>query len=827
MTNRFLLVLLLFLTYGTRCLSNNDSLIREGRMEFCRILTNNDVALQGNNPDKMEFVIDLSGENDPTEYVTQRTLANCQPDPRASGSIKDSINAEMRAIYTQYGVELFFILISSLDVVVNTPLPANATARDLFTRKLYDDRTNIALMRSEHQSITDGIVNSSIAGYGRDCIIFSSCSYLGRFTPDTTVSKWIFTQLSAYTAQPSTFPDIVSLRKDFTNRLKNAHFDLFGESHYSLLNAIGIFEESASYFQRKAKLLSTYTSDSIADILSNFHGIIDYQGLSLAERRHILSVFAGYTMLSTWFNSPGEEDYAICVIKFTPKDQVSGLITTLSLQNYLKTNPNYHGDKNDKVLIVQLIDHTDDAILTGDDNYTKLIRSICTLMTSSEEVFNDYLPTDDAGWHDRQIIWDNYSENKIGDAEYTIDVADNGEVTVNRSVYKYIEVNFGSTSRFPGMFADTSFKLNPFALVFFKNRSNINMLAEAGVAPNEVLVAPAIFLKYVQDKGRNQEIKKMVAVALDVIAVATGPGLIIDAIEVGNIATAAFEALQLIGATLNIAANAINDPELQSVVDDFNSIVAIWGITRLAVSATKFSSRFFSAARLGNIRRAEGWALQQYRANYAKVQAKLADLEQAESFGQTVAIQKAERAQLKAMDDYCAKAAVSVLQEELAVSFGDFVNTVDDFKSGPKAQYAQHSYDLYKEKKWSELEAYFTEHQINVKGYGKAYPPNFGGYDAINKTLDPSNYSGGLVIERYGDPSGYYASPQGTTFEQRALPYANPGQPPHRYKVLKSIPNTEEAKIIPWFGQEGNGIQYKFTMSIEDLVTHGYLELIP
>ena len=36
----------------------------------------------------------------------------------------------------------------------------------------------------------------------------------------------------------------------------------------------------------------------------------------------------------------------------------------------------------------------------------------------------------------------------------------------------------------------------------------------------------------------------------------------------------------------------------------------------------------------------------------------------------------------------------------------------------------------------------------------------------------------------------------------------------------------KEGKIIPWFGQEGGGIQYKLPGSIDDLIQGGFIKLI-
>lgn len=70
----------------------------------------------------------------------------------------------------------------------------------------------------------------------------------------------------------------------------------------------------------------------------------------------------------------------------------------------------------------------------------------------------------------------------------------------------------------------------------------------------------------------------------------------------------------------------------------------------------------------------------------------------------------------------------------------------------------------------------------------------------------------GALIARYGHPSGQYASPYGTPYEQLSLPYLQETMEYHVYKVIKPI--TVECEIgtsAPAFGQPGFGIQFYFS----------------
>jgi hypothetical protein len=160
------------------------------------------------------------------------------------------------------------------------------------------------------------------------------------------------------------------------------------------------------------------------------------------------------------------------------------------------------------------------------------------------------------------------------------------------------------------------------------------------------------------------------------------------------------------------------------------------------------------------------------------------------------------------------------------VTKSDFLNTVGDFANGANAQIADQAWDLWKQQKWSELENLFNTNNIN-KYDNVILPPNNGAINIVKKTLDPADFNGNLIIDRYGATTGKFTAPANTPFGQRALPASYASQTPQKYKVLKPIPNVEEGQVIPWFNQPGMGIQYKLEKSVQYYLDEGYLQIIP
>lgn len=90
------------------------------------------------------------------------------------------------------------------------------------------------------------------------------------------------------------------------------------------------------------------------------------------------------------------------------------------------------------------------------------------------------------------------------------------------------------------------------------------------------------------------------------------------------------------------------------------------------------------------------------------------------------------------------------------------------------------------------------------------YPSNDG---AVIVTLPA-----GDVLTRYGRPTGRYVSPDGMTFDQRALPRSTNEGDFHIYLVERAIDGVEKGKIAPWFGHAGGGIQHKLPAPIVTLM---------
>ncbi|HTF04939.1 MAG TPA: hypothetical protein VK826_13020, partial [Bacteroidia bacterium] len=411
-----------------------QQLIREGQSELCQLIGENE-SVNPSSVDQMRFVVVVDGNSPGANYVTQTHIDSASVPILESATI-DSINKYLRDAYVQYHIEMYMIIIKSLDVVVKTPLPASPTARQLFTQKLYDEQTNIAAVRAEHLSITNAIINSTFSARNRTCLIYSRAMYKGVVVASGKMSTWNFSKTLTHTASPSTYNYTVDLQDYFFSRIENNTQVTQAGTEYSLRTVAKEFYLSAKFISLKSAILTTYTPSALSAIFDLFEGEIDYENLTEQERIHALGVFAGYTMQGNMLGN--EEFIAIDIIKYTPANQVATLLYDLALLSPLETNSSYHGEKNNEALIVMLIHEIDDGIIGNEtDAYTEFVRAITILQLSNENAVSTHLPRTDQEWLDRSIYWDDthwFTNAPIGCHDYTITLLNNGKVKVEKEV---------------------------------------------------------------------------------------------------------------------------------------------------------------------------------------------------------------------------------------------------------------------------------------------------------------------------------------------------------------------------------------------------------
>ena len=608
--SKYFVILVSFLSFQL-CAIEIDSverakIIREGQTELCQLLEFNSHVTS---PLEMRFVVVIDGNPATTNHAIEKNIQHPGVQIMTQVTI-DSINAELARTYTLYGAEMFIIYIQSLDFVLKTTLPAYPSGADLFTNHLYDEQSNLTELRATHLQISNEIIANTLSGHDRDCIVYTRAQYSGTYAPGK-VGHWsLGKRIVHYGFSNTTYPKLPELLNVFNDRTQNNSNVTYSNLEPSLREVAHQFYLSAKYMELRGQILSTLTSEGMSNIFQQFTPYDDYEHLTEEERIHALAVFAGYPMHDNLAGNR-EEYYAVRIMETTPSAQVPDFLTHLSQTSPLQSNPAYLGFKPNEALIVGLIREIDDALVEQNgNNYSRMLRALTTIELSNQEYAGTHMPSTDQEWVDRRIYWDDWhalDAPPVGTHDYDAVINGNGTVTLNKKVVDRLDFLALNNATGAVTYAEhwdesyTPLTLNPFDLVVFTNRSSLGMLEFAGMPPNQPYLAPAIFLKYANDKAFNTNAITVTAIAFDMVAIASGPFAISNAIRAGDIALAVFEGLQFIGAEANLVANSAASQNFKEAVGIFNVIVGGWGIARVSVSGVKYTADYLSGVKSGDI----------------------------------------------------------------------------------------------------------------------------------------------------------------------------------------------------------------------------------
>ncbi len=129
------------------------------------------------------------------------------------------------------------------------------------------------------------------------------------------------------------------------------------------------------------------------------------------------------------------------------------------------------------------------------------------------------------------------------------------------------------------------------------------------------------------------------------------------------------------------------------------------------------------------------------------------------------------------------------------------------------------AYSAWKKQEWQKLESLLPIGD---------WPPYRGFVKRSEGVFEP-----GMLFDRFGgrfkngvfSDGGSFVSPAGTPFTSRGLPDSTLHAPKSVYQVLKPIKG-HHGPAIPWFKQEGMGVQWELNNNIDYLLKNGYIRLI-
>lgn len=467
-----------------------------------------------------------------------------------------------------------------------------------------------------------------------------------------------------------------------------------------------------------------------------------------------------YTEIETLINTIAKQT----TLKERSELAILRLMSAIRTDNY--TNFYTFLEKDTNKVLKKLIEEIDDAsvyFLTDKKNYTNFIGALVTMFNQAPKSIESRWPKEDDDYAKRVInlnaieydsdfkssVWLQTYSTKRNTFEYN-------DQTSNITVYDfYATKNFTAAGVGTITSKDTLDVLSPLTPIFLvPEEGKLPLIATAlgdNNLGNNYYIVPAVFLKYLKDKVRNDYIEKGIVTTLDVatIYMSGGTALAAKVTWVRRI----WALGEVAGAVGNIAINTqVIDPEstLGKAVTAYNLGMAVIGIKSIAVGGYKFVSRLPAATKA---------LLQQNKsirilllAHYTQWKSLVANLDKISPAERKLVTEQEEVWRILGFIDEVGDLVYK------NVKFKDFVNSVGDFAGGAKAEIAEQAYKLWGENKWDELYDLFKTNNINPYN-GINWPP-YNGFAKIKEIISGKNYK--FRIDRFQkDPSlaGGFGSP--------------------------------------------------------------------
>ena len=118
---------------------------------------------------------------------------------------------------------------------------------------------------------------------------------------------------------------------------------------------------------------------------------------------------------------------------------------------------------------------------------------------------------------------------------------------------------------------------------------------------------------------------------------------------------------------------------------------------------------------------------------------------------------------------------------------------------------------------------YYNQTTGEINWPGQHGDKNTDGF--LNGKFDEVTLKPGEKIDRYGTDYGYFASPEGISYGQRALAPGTDLKPYSVFEVLKPM-KVKAGEIAPWFNETGGGIQYVLPDIIDELLDAGIIRRV-
>lgn len=503
----------------------------------------------------------------------------------------------------------------------------------------------------------------------------------------------------------------------------------------------------------------------------------------IAELRAVMKLTDGEKVATSVNNA------CMSAIRNLAYTEIESLINTISTQSALKERSelailrlmsairtdnytNFYAflEKETNKVLKKLIGEIDDAsvyFLTDKKNYTNFIGALVTMFNQAPKSIENRWPkeTDDFAKRVINLQGIDYSSDtsslispvftsKYNEGVYS---ESTGNVTLNDRYITYFYKAFDTKGS--GVNKEEHIEIieevSPLTpIIIVPQQGKLPLIATAlgdNDLGNNHYIVPAIFLKYQDDKVRNDYIEKGIVTTLDLATIYFSGGTALAA-KVTWVRRG-WAMAEVVGAVGNIAVNTEtvdSKSTFGQIINAYNMGMAVIGMKNVAVGGYKFVSKLPAATKalLQENKAIKSLLIAQYT-EWRSLIVKIDDLSPAQRKLVT------EQEEVWRVLGFIDEVGDMVYKN---VKFKDFVNSVNDFAGGAKAEIAEQAYKLWGENKWDELYDLFKSNDLNhYKGIN--WPP-YNGFSKIKQIISGKNYK--FRIDRFqkeASLSGGFGSP--------------------------------------------------------------------
>ncbi len=327
----------------------------------------------------------------------------------------------------------------------------------------------------------------------------------------------------------------------------------------------------------------------------------DLKSLNANTIIKILSKLANQGLFDNANPNQDGEGAVVALMENVSKEVSDAVIIGLEAQNQYNTS---------QFLYRQIFKRTNDKVLGffGDNNRLKVISACAKICLQSQTIYSERLNDLVTKLDTRQFILEyqniilrtleslvveSVSYQMLGN-DYFEEWTKDYDLEVE---YQQQEGVFDVTQQLQqGLFTEedlfTAEDLSPFDLVYFVNKTNLNLLKSFDTNNPDIkdLPVPAIVLMYAEDAASTETVSQTVYTVIDVASLALGPGALATVGKLGK----ALNYVDMVSDIASLGATASSDFANPQITSILNTVSAITGLTSITAAAGKKVKNVFN-----------------------------------------------------------------------------------------------------------------------------------------------------------------------------------------------------------------------------------------